>query len=301
MDHFESVENLQKAKYNKAQFKKIKKGLCKKCRKIRVMTYNMLFDLFDNNLAPVNRWPARLPRIVALIENMNPDVIGTQELQPNQVQDLVPLLDDTYKFISVNSSTGDQDGIFIKKKRFHIHKKELVFAESDPETPVITIVELKDKKTARVVAIANSHFSFSNIENRALEAHLVAKKAHCLVKRMPVIFMGDLNTFPNRPDNSFPFYDGDYIDDILTKNTLQDSIDVSLVGHVGPIGTFTNNPPAVLPFEGTGTPGVFLDHIYVSKGITVLIHAVQPGTVDGHFPSDHMPVVIDCVVERCPS
>ncbi len=297
MDHFECVENLQKGKYNDAQFRKIKKGLSKKCKKIRVMTYNMLFDLYDNNLAPDNRWPARLPRIVALIDNMNPDVIGTQELQPNQVQDLVPLLDHTYEFFSVNSSRGDQDGIFVKKKRFHIHKKELIFSESDPETPVITIVELEDKTTDAFVAIANSHFSFSNVKNRGIEAHLVAKKVHSLVKHMPVLFMGDLNTFPNRPDQSFPFYDGDYVNDVLTKNTLQDSIDVSLVGHVGPIATFTNNPPGILPFEGTGTPGVFLDHIYVTKGITVLIHAVQPGTVDGHFPSDHMPVVIDCVVE----
>ena len=297
MDYFECVGNLQQEKYNKAQFRKIEKGLSKKCKKIRVVTYNMLFDLFDSNLAPINRWPARLPRIVELIDEMNPDVIGTQELQPNQVQDLVPLLEPTYEFISVNSSTGDQDGIFVKKRRFHILKEELVFSESDPVTPVITIVELEDKKTNASVAIANSHFSFGNIENRGLEAHLVAKKVHSLAKHIPVIFMGDLNTFPNRPDNSFPFYDGDYVNDILTKNTLQDSINVSLVGHVGPIGTFTNNPPSILPFEGTGTPGVFLDHIYVSKGITVLIHAVQPGTVDGHFPSDHMPVVIDCVVE----
>ncbi|MBS0637690.1 MAG: endonuclease/exonuclease/phosphatase family protein [Verrucomicrobia bacterium] len=208
----------------------------------------------------------------------------------------MPLLDSTYEFISVDSSKDDQDGIFVKKSRFHILKDELVFSESDAETPVITIVELNDKETGTSFAVANSHFSFSKVAKRGHEAALVAKKVDALAKRMPVFFMGDLNTFPNRPDMSFPFYDGDYVNDILTKKTLQDSIDVSLVGHVGPIGTFTNNPPAILPFEGTGTPGVILDHIYVSKDITVLLHAVQPGTVDGHFPSDHMPVVIDCVV-----
>lgn len=113
---------------------------------------------------------------------------------------------------------------------------------------------------------------------------------------MPVVFMGDLNTFPNRPDMSFPALDGDYVDQILTKKTLHDSLHVSVGGHVGPISTFTNKDPDVIPFQGTGTPGVFLDHIYVSKEITVLMHAVQPGTVDGHFPSDHMPVVVDCVL-----
>ncbi|MCE5293163.1 MAG: hypothetical protein LLF94_00930, partial [Chlamydiales bacterium] len=118
-----------------------------------------------------------------------------------------------------------------------------------------------------------------------------------LARKMAVVFMGDLNTFPNRPDKTFPFLDGDTIDNILTKNTLKDSIDTSRVGHVGPIGTFTNQDPSILPFEGTGTPGVFLDHIYVSDRIVVLLHAVQPATVDGHFPSDHQPVLIDCYLK----
>ena len=69
------------------------------------------------------------------------------------------------------------------------------------------------------------------------------------------------------------------------------------MGHLGPIVTFTNSPENGVPFKGTGTPGIFLDHILVSKGLSVLIHAVQPGTVGGYFPSDHMPVLIDFVVD----
>ena len=55
-------------------------------------------------------------------------------------------------------------------------------------------------------------------------------------------------------------------------------------------------PIAVSRFKGTGTPGIILDYIYVSKKITVLTHAVELGTVDGHFPSDHMPVLIDFLI-----
>ena len=173
--------------------------------------------------------------------------------------------------------------------------KKTIFSMKPTETP-LTTVRILDRKTRKSVTVCNAHFTFANIENRTDQAHFVAKKVQALVKRTPVIFMGDLNTFPNWPDMSFPAFDGDYVTQILTEKTLQDSINASVTGHLGPISTFTNKDGSVLPFEGTGTPGVFLDHIYVSKGITVLMHAVQPGTVNGHFPSDHMPVVIDCVL-----
>lgn len=108
--------------------------------------------------------------------------------------------------------------------------------------------------------------------------------------------MGDLNTFPHRLDlDKLPFYDGDYAHRLFTQGGLKDAASLSLLGHLGPYSTFTNHPGSGFPFRGTGTPGVFLDHIYVSKGLTVLIHAVQGGTVNGLFPSDHMPVIIDCL------
>jgi endonuclease/exonuclease/phosphatase family metal-dependent hydrolase len=78
---------------------------------------------------------------------------------------------------------------------------------------------------------------------------------------------------------------------------LRDAKDLYILDHLGPISTFSNAPDDVVAFKGTGTPGVFLDHIYVSKDITVLIHAVQPGKVNGDFPSDHLPVLIDFIID----
>lgn len=293
MEKYESVHNLSRQKYSQEQYSRIQDALKQKHKRIRVVTYNMLFNRFDKNLALENRWPSRLPKIVELVNEMNPDVLGTQELQSDQVKDLRPFLKRKYRFISINTSTGDQDGIFVKTDRFHILKKK--FFVMTPTKTWLTTVQLKDRITGKKLAICNTHFAFTNIEDRTAQAHYVAHKAQLLAKSMPVIFMGDLNTFPNRPDMAFPALDGDYISQILTKHILQDSLYTSICGHVGPISTFTNKDPAIRPFEGTGTPGVFLDHIYVSKGIMVLMHAVQPATVDGHFPSDHMPLIIDCV------
>lgn len=294
METFESVENLSKQKYPEKQFEKITCALTHKSDVLRVATYNMLFNLYDQNLAPENRWSERLPRIVALIEDMNPDILGSQELQPDQVQQLLPFLEDRYDFFSVDSHSGEQNGIFYKKERFCVLQQSVVPME--PTDSLLTVVKLKDLRTGKDVAVCNAHFAFFNVEARRAQAKFVAQKVEKLAAKMAVIFMGDLNTFPNRPDTGFPAFDGEYIDSILTEQTLQDSINAAVVGHLGPIATFTNVDASPVPFQGTGTPGVFLDHIYVSKDVLVLIHAVQPATVDGHFPSDHMPVVIDCVV-----
>lgn len=71
----------------------------------------------------------------------------------------------------------------------------------------------------------------------------------------------------------------------------------SLIGHFGPISTFTNNGAETTPFQGTGTPGIVLDYIYASDKVIILTHATEAGTVDNCFPSDHMPVIIDFIID----
>jgi endonuclease/exonuclease/phosphatase family metal-dependent hydrolase len=159
------------------------------------------------------------------------------------------------------------------------------------------MVELKDLKTDKTIYVFNTHMPLSNIEKREANAHKISQIIEPFAGQMAVIFTGDLNTFPGRLDlTDLPFYDGDYIHRILSKGSLKNSHYESLLGHFGPISTFTNNSTDVKPFQGTGTPGIILDYIYVSEKITVLTHAVEQGTVDGHFPSDHMPVLIDFLI-----
>jgi endonuclease/exonuclease/phosphatase family metal-dependent hydrolase len=166
-----------------------------------------------------------------------------------------------------------------------------------PSAETLTMVELKDRKTNQRFAVFNTHLTFSKIDKRDFQARFIAKKIREICKKIPVVLTGDFNTFPHRLDlEKLPFYDGDFVNYILTRGVLQNARDCSLLGHLGPISTFTNHSEDILPFKGTGTPGVFLDHIYVNRSIRVLIHAVQPSTVNGHFPSDHMPVMIDFII-----
>ena len=98
MEQFECVENLPSNKFTNRQFNEIAEALGKKEEKIRLVSYNMLFNLYDQNLDEENRWPNRLPRIVELIQKMQPDIISTQELYPTQAQEISEQLSEDFDF-----------------------------------------------------------------------------------------------------------------------------------------------------------------------------------------------------------
>ncbi|MCE5319357.1 MAG: endonuclease/exonuclease/phosphatase family protein [Parachlamydia sp.] len=301
VEHFEKIENLPAKKYSRVQLEELSQALSRKQERIRVATFNMLFDLYDHKLDPHNRWPQRLPRIVDILAEMQPDILGVQELYPNQLNDLMPHLENAYAFFARPCSDGEMNGIFYRKERFEVVRSDVWYMTDTPRVPgsdTLTMLLLKDRRTGKQFAVFNAHLAFSNIEKRHYQIHFICRQVASNMKEIPVILTGDLNTFPNRLDlGKLPFYDGDYLHRLLLKHALYDSKDMSLIGHLGPYGTFTNGADDSTPFKGTGTPGVFLDHIYISEGILTLIHAVQPGTVGGLYPSDHMPLLIDAVVE----
>lgn len=300
IERIETIENLPVKKYSTNQFLEISSSLNRKNEKIRLATYNVLFDLYDHKLDEVNRWPQRIPRIVALLEEMQPDILGVQELYTHQLNDLLPFIGNTYSFYSRACEDGELNGIFYRKDRFEVVDSHVWYMTSTPDVPsseTLTMLQLKDKKTGKLMAVFNAHLAFSKIDKREFQARFIAQQIQDYAEKMPVVFTGDLNTFPNRLDlEKLPFYDGDYIHRILTQGALSDAREMAVLGHLGPLGTFSNLPDSIEAFQGTGTPGVFLDHIYVSDGIDVLVHAVEPGTIDGHYPSDHLPVIIDFTI-----
>lgn len=301
VEHFEKIENLPAKKYSKIQLEELSRALSRKQESIRVATFNMLFDLYDHKMEQQYRWPQRLPRIVDILLEMQPDILGVQELYPKQLNDLIPYLENEYAFFARPCADGEMNGIFYRKERFELILSEVWYMTETPKVPsaaTLTMLQLKDRRTGKQFAVFNTHLAFSNIEKRHFQVNFICRQIAAIAKEKPVFLTGDLNTFPNRLDlGKLPFYDGDYLHRLLLKHALYDSKEMSLIGHLGPYGTFTNGSDDGTPFKGTGTPGVFLDHIYISAGIITLIHAVQPGKVGGLYPSDHMPLLIDAIVE----
>lgn len=299
MEWYESVKHLCPIKYSRSQYIELVEALSHKKQRLRVVSYNLLLTDCDAVHDEKYHWPQRLPRIVSLIKRMDPDILGTQELDHHQITELVPQLEKTWAFYGEPSPWGEYHGIFYKKERFQVIEQKVLCGEIQAlPAKKLTMLWLKDLKTEQEIVVFNTHLNFPDVEQRAQEAQFIADYIDPIAEHTPVIMMGDLNTFPHRLDlQRLPFYDGDYIHRILTSKSLREAKDISLLGHLGPISTFTNQGEDPTPFMGTGLPGVFLDHVYVSKQVTVLLHAVESGRVDELYPSDHMPVIMDCIIE----
>jgi endonuclease/exonuclease/phosphatase family metal-dependent hydrolase len=292
----EQVENLQKEKYSERQLEEITDGLKHLEEKVRIVSFNMLCNDRDAMRPEDTRWPKRLPRIVTILQEIDPDLIAIQELYASQLKELTALLDADFAFFGDRRTDEEYCGIFFRKSRFEvIQAKTYPIPQIGRIGNIVTLVQLKDKKTNETFALFNIHVMIGANE-REHEIRFILDKMIPLSQTMPVVLAGDLNLFPHRTEIKIPYYDGDYIHRLLTKNQFHNASEVALLGHYGPISTFTNDPKDGIgtPFLGTGCPGVMLDRFYVSNKVEVLVHAVQPARVDGQFASDHMPIFMDC-------
>ena len=323
------IENAPPEKYPENYALKINELLAQKDQIIRVVTYNVLFNLFDNQLKDsAYSWTQRLPKIIRSIENIQPDILCVQETYPSQLQDLQKSLGDSFLHFVGNSTAGELNAVFYNRERFELdldHYQDhgvnlssasvvmplnpkddaLVAAIPDFLPPKLepgkqlTLVHFRDKRTGKKFVVMNTHLTFYRVNSREAQAYFITElvqKMHAL--NTTVILTGDFNTFPNRPDKpGFRFYDGNYICQIF-QTVLKDTKEAALLGHVGPLASsirdflYRGNKP----FHDTESPEVILDHIYVSPAVPVIINAIEPSLIGDRFPSDHMPVIADILL-----
>lgn len=300
MEKYESLENLSPQKFSSNQFRELTEILSSKDEKLRLVSYNVLFNLWDSHLDETHRWQHRKYRVIELIREMHPDIMGVQELYNDQLEDLMSQIGSEYAFFTKPAKDRELNGIFYRKERFEVLDQQTLFMTEEQDlqsSETLTFLKLKDVITGKAFAVFNTHLTFSKVDKREYQAKFIADFIESQAQELPVLLTGDFNTFPARLDlEKLPFFDGDSVNRILTQGSLRDAKDLSLLGHLGPISTFTNDPEDVKPFQGLGTPGIFLDHIYATKNLTILLHATQSGKVDGEFPSDHMPLIVDFIL-----
>lgn len=325
----ENLEITPADKYSENFRLKIEELLKRKDEKIRIVTYNVLFDVFDHKLKDKTlAWVQRFPNVVASIENMHPDILCVQETYPSQLNDLKQSLKDGYSCFVGLSTKGELNAIFYRKDRFELDMglyqiDDLDVSSASIKLPLnpkddcllskvpnllpsdlepgrqLTLAHFRDRLTGKSFTVINTHLNYYRINSREDQADFIEKLVrglHTLNK--PVILSGDFNTFPNRPDRlQLPFYDGNHLCQIFQR-VLNDTRAVALLGHVGPISTglkdFLERGDA--PFQNSEDSDVILDHIYTSPSISVIITATEPSLVNDHFPSDHMPVIADILL-----
>jgi endonuclease/exonuclease/phosphatase family metal-dependent hydrolase len=258
---------------------------------IKVLTYNLRLDLTSDG---DDDWAHRREFLLSQLQFYAPDIFGTQEGLPHQIQFLQKSLPN-YGSESVGregQGKGESTAIFYNKAKFALQQTHTFWLSPTPDTVsmgwdaaclrVCTAVLLKNKAAKRQFWVFNTHLDHIGETARQNSIDLILRKIRDFnPQHLPVIFMGDLNSTPDMPVIA------------KVKKELTDSREISEATPFGPSGTFNG-------FKFNESVTKLIDYVFVSKtpGLRVLKYAVLSDSKNLHYPSDHLPVLVEMVLGK---
>lgn len=286
-------------KVNTRQKESMQNAVQHQYQKLRVMTYNMLYNekSAEALLPEKHQWNARKPRLLEYLTFAKADVIGSQELQEDQLHEVMSTLGNDYNYYGektrVNEGRTDTNAIFFNPKRLELIDSKTILYENRVGGNAFTYCRFKDKILNSFFSVINTKLTWGDTERRLAEASQLSQFANLLPSAEPILVIGDFNLFPFMEHKNSLFFDGTYIEKVLTEHNLKDAKNNSIFGHFGPLCSITNSKKNLAPFVGPELVGFILDHIFANDRIEVLTHGIDTARVNGEFPSDHFPVIAD--------
>jgi endonuclease/exonuclease/phosphatase family metal-dependent hydrolase len=258
---------------------------------VKAMTYNLRLDIASDSL---NRWDLRKENVAALIRYYEPDFLGTQEGLFHQLVYLDSTLAD-YEYVGGGRNDGKQKGefsaLFYHAGRYRVLLDSTFWLSETPGLPskgwdaalnrVCTYALLENKESGEKYWVFNTHFDHVGERARAESVRLIlagirrvsAERDH------PVILTGDLNLEPGEAPVS------------EVTAVLSDAYTASEIPPYGPVGTFN-------AFRFEKVPERRIDYVFFSPAdFRARRYAAIDDFTDFRYPSDHMPVLVELVVE----
>lgn len=291
-------------KINSKQKESMQNAVQRQNQKLRVMTYNMLYNekSAEALLPEKYQWNARKPRLLEYIDFAKADVIGSQELQEDQIEEVMNALGNDYNYYGiktrVNEGRSDTNAIFFNPKRLELVDSKTIPYENRVGDNAFTYCRFKDKISNKVFSVINTKLTWGNTDRRLAEATQLSQFANLLPSSEPIFVIGDFNLYPFIEHKNNLFFDGTYVEKVLTEYNLKDAKNNSIFGHFGPFCSITNSKKNLAPFVGPELTGFILDHILVNDRVEVLTHGIDVARVNGEFPSDHFPVIADVIFKE---
>jgi endonuclease/exonuclease/phosphatase family metal-dependent hydrolase len=248
-------------------------------RVIRVATYNVLDPGLDT-LAP---WEERRANIARTIEGAAPGILALQEAGWARVMDDVTLAEDVARLtgLTLSRAAFSGDAVLFDPRAWipleHGHFR-LPRARGDIRRSAVWH-RLRDAHTGESLLVVATHLSHSPRRARARrrQARALVRRIRCINRaRLPVVVVGDLNSWPGR-DPVTPM-------DVLAEAGYRDARESEAPAENAHLGTWVG-----------GGRGLRLDHIAVSARVTVLRTRVEDPPLDGPA-SDHRMLWADLVV-----
>ncbi|CAH0999105.1 hypothetical protein LEM8419_00401 [Neolewinella maritima] len=252
-----------------------------RAQSLKVMTYNVRLDVASDSL---NAWPHRRDFLADQIEFHAPDVLGTQEGTPGQIDWLDERLTGYARIGEGREGghRGEYSAIYYDRHRLAVQQSGTFWLSETPDTVsvgwdaalprIVTWGRFRDRDTWRDFYAFNTHFDHRGEEARLRSAELILTMIDSLnPDGLPFVLTGDLNLTPD----SAPLQ--------LLSDTLTDAF-VAAPVRLGPAGTFTG-------FDYGAPATRRIDYIFAGPGVEVVNFATLTDAIDGRYPSDHFPLL----------
>ncbi|HWN93539.1 MAG TPA: endonuclease/exonuclease/phosphatase family protein [Methylomirabilota bacterium] len=252
---------------------------------LRVATFNLRFA---SDKKP-NSWAERRPVVRACIEEMAPDVMGTQGGVYPQLKDVAADLPD-YEWIGLGrdgGSRGEFMAIFYRKARFEPLEYDHFWLSDTPNViastnwgntnrRMTTWVRFRERASGRGFYVFNTHLDHALRSAREKGALLIRQRVQeVATNNLPVLLIGDFNAEPGKEKTYDMFLEGDFFADTwrTARTRRNDDLD-----------TFHN-------FRGAKKGTFRIDWILTRGSWECDANEVVVFSRDNQFPSDHHPVL----------
>jgi glycerophosphoryl diester phosphodiesterase/endonuclease/exonuclease/phosphatase family metal-dependent hydrolase len=248
---------------------------------VKVMTYNLRLNTANDG---ENAWPKRKEFLASQVEFHAPDVMGTQEGLPEQIDWLDSRLAD-YAYVGEGRQgghAGEYSALFYHRKRFKVRQSGTFWLSETPGEVskgwdaalprIVTWARFAERTGDQDFLVFNTHFDHVGETARLKSVDLILTMIDSLNEDgLPFVVTGDLNLTPE----TAPLQ--------KLSSALTDTYHAAAI-RLGPVGTFTG-----FNYDKPATRRI--DYIMVSPGVKVLNYATLTDAVDGRFPSDHFALV----------
>lgn len=281
------------------------------CRsQTKIFTFNMQFSPVNQDCIKVmtfnirtgqawwldgwhqNNWNKRKHIAIDTIAENATDVFGIQEgvsLQLEEIQNALP----QYAKYAVGRDDGKKKGetcaIFFRKDRFQLLESGTFWFSNNPDKPgsknwgnlfprICSWVQLMDKTNRNSFYVYNVHLDNLSQNSREKSVRLLVDKIAERNSQDPFILVGDFNMKINNSAMQYLEQNSDNNANAAMSNVWQ-----SIYPEKSKTGTYHK-------FRGS-TACAKIDYISISKTAQALDAKIDTYEENGHYPSDHYPVI----------
>jgi endonuclease/exonuclease/phosphatase family metal-dependent hydrolase len=203
------------------------------------------------------------------------------------VRDLVALLGDFDEYglgRDDGKEQGEMNTVLVRRSAYAIASSRTLWLSETPEqvsrgwdamlNRTLTVLQLNSRATGKTLYFLNTHFDHQGGKARNESAKLIVRTVQSLGADARVVLTGDLNGQPGF--GGYRVLAAQLLDAELASHSLNQG------GHI----SFNN-------FGRDIEDDNKIDYVFVSPGLDVQSHRIVTDTVNGLYPSDHFPVLVE--------